>query len=88
MITTGTIKILDSNNQEIENWELKNVQDINGHPLLHNQLEVGYYAKDVDGTIYIEEIKPQMSEGGLPMLIGTVVGKGDNWIHESTIEDQ
>lgn len=85
MITTGTIKILDSNNEVQSEWKLENVTDINGHAMLHNQLQTGYYAKELNGVIYVEELKPKMSEGGLPMLLGTVVAKGDSWIHSEEL---
>ena len=85
MITTGIIKILDSNNEVQNEWKLENVTEINGHALLYNQLESGYYARELDGVLYVEELKPQMSKGGLPIIVGTLVNKSDNWIHSEEL---
>ena len=81
MITTGTIKIKDSNKE----WTLENVQDINGHPMLYDQLKPGLFAEQRGDKLYVQQVNPRMSEGGLPILETMIVDMGEDWIHSEVL---
>ena len=64
MLTKGKIKI---NNSE---WKLNNIIDVNGQPLLYNNIENGYYAIIKDDMIQIYEVIPETSK---PITINLII---------------
>lgn len=78
MLTTGTIKLNE------HTWNLGNVSNINGTPLLYNQIEEGLYACEQDGKMTVYKINPTITRNGVTneVLDNLIVDCGTEWTIE------
>ena len=79
ILTTGTIEILDDSGNTLETYVLENTRDIKGHVMLYSQIDKGYYAKEDNGQLFVEEMTPNVSPTGINIVTETLVAHTRNW---------